>query len=380
MKLKIPFNKPFVTGRELEYISQAIENSHTSGNGEFSKKCQSLMQDAFSAHKILLTTSCTSALEMGVLLCDLAPGDEVILPSFTFASTANALVLRGITPRFVDIRPDTKNLDESLIEAAICERTKAIMPVHYAGVGCDMDTIMQLAGKYDLSVIEDAAQGVNAEFKNKFLGTIGTLGAYSFHETKNYSSGEGGALIINNEDMIERAEILREKGTNRTKFARGEVDKYTWVDIGSSYLPSDILAASLYAQLEALDDINEMRKSVFQMYSDRLQPLVAEGFIELPYLPEECRTNYHMFYLLAGDLSVRTALSEHLREKGILAVFHYVPLHNSPMGKKLGCGVERLPITDQVSERLLRLPFYCDLTEAEVDTICDEIHAFYASH
>ncbi len=373
----IPFNKPYVTGRELEYINQALINSHTSGDGEFSKKCQALMQDAFSAQKVLLTTSCTAALEMGVLLSNLKPGDEVILPSFTFVSTANAFVLHGITPRFVDIRPDTKNLNENLIEEAVCERTKAIMPVHYAGVGCEMDAIMQIAQKYELAVIEDAAQGVDAKYKNTFLGTIGTFGAYSFHETKNYSSGEGGALVINDEDMVERAEILREKGTNRTKFSRGEIDKYTWVDIGSSYLPSDILAALLYAQLESMDKISSMRKRIYRRYLEQLEPLANEGLIELPVLPEECRTNYHMFYILAGNLSVRTALLAHLRAKGIHAVFHYVPLHNSPMGKKLACDGNHLPVTDQVSERLLRLPFYCELSEQEIDTICNEIRAFY---
>lgn len=377
MKPLIPFNKPFVTGRELEYIAAAVKNSRISGDGEFSKKCQTLMQDVFSAHKILLTTSCTSALEMGVLLCDLKPGDEVILPSFTFVSTANAFVIRGIVPRFVDIRPDTKNLDETLVEAAVCEKTRAIMPVHYAGVGCEMGTIMRLAKKYGLKVIEDAAQGVNATYNDKYLGTIGHLGAYSFHETKNYSSGEGGALVINSEEMVERAEILREKGTNRTEFSRGGVDKYTWVDIGSSYLPSDILAAFLYAQLEALDEINDMRKLAYQMYSDRLQPLAAEGLLELPVIPQACRTNYHMFYILVRDLDTRSALIAYLARKGILAVFHYVPLHDSPMGRKLGCGGTDLPVTQQISERLLRLPFYCDLKEAEINAICNEISAFY---
>lgn len=377
MKPLIPFNKPFVTGRELEYIAAAVKNSRISGDGEFSKKCQTLMQDVFSAHKILLTTSCTSALEMGVLLCDLKPGDEVILPSFTFVSTANAFVIRGIVPRFVDIRPDTKNLDETLVEAAVCEKTRAIMPVHYAGVGCEMGTIMRLAKKYGLKVIEDAAQGVNATYNDKYLGTIGHLGAYSFHETKNYTSGEGGALVINSEEMVERAEILREKGTNRTEFSRGGVDKYTWVDIGSSYLPSDILAAFLYAQLEALDEINDMRKLAYQMYSDRLQPLAAEGLLELPVIPQACRTNYHMFYILVRDLDTRSALIAYLARKGILAVFHYVPLHDSPMGRKLGCGGTDLPVTQQISERLLRLPFYCDLKEAEINAICNEISAFY---
>jgi len=335
------------------------------------------MQDVFSARKVLLTTSCTAALEMSVLLCDLEPGDEVILPSFTFVSTANALVLRGIMPRFVDIRRDTKNLDEELIEAAITEKTKAIIPVHYAGVSCDMDAIASIAGKHDLRVIEDAAQGVNAAYKDRFLGSLGDLGAYSFHETKNYSSGEGGALLINDAALVERAEIIREKGTDRSRFDRGQVDKYSWIDIGSSFLPSDILAACLYAQLEALDEINGLRKRVVDLYKERLQSLADEGLIELPFIPADCRTNNHMFYILAQDRDARSALIDHLKNNGVLAVFHYVPLHDSPMGRKLGCDQTELPVTQSVSERLLRLPLYCGLADADVEFVCDLIDEFF---
>jgi len=354
-----------------------LKNRSTCGGGVYATKCQELMQDVFSARKILLTTSCTAALEMSVLLCDLEPGDEVILPSFTFVSTANALALRGITPRFVDIRRDTKNLNVDLIDAAITEKTKAIIPVHYAGVSCDMDAIASIAGKYDLRVIEDAAQGVNATYKDRFLGTLGDLGAYSFHETKNYSSGEGGAILINNESLVERAEIIREKGTDRSRFDRGQVDKYSWVDIGSSYLPSDILAACLYAQLGALDEINGHRKRVVNLYMERLQSLADEGFIELPFIPDDCRTNNHMFYILTQDQDARSGLIDHLQSNGVLAVFHYVPLHNSPMGRKLGCDQMELPVTDSVSERLLRLPLYCDLADSDVEFVCDVIVEFF---
>ena len=377
MKLRIPFNKSFDTGRELKYVEDVLKNRSTCGGGVYATKCQELMQDVFSARKILLTTSCTAALEMSVLLCDLEPGDEVILPSFTFVSTANALALRGIAPRFVDIRRDTKNLNVDLIDAAITEKTRAIIPVHYAGVSCDMDAITSIAGNYDLRVIEDAAQGVNATHKDRFLGTLGDLGAYSFHETKNYSSGEGGAILINDESLVERAEIIREKGTDRSRFDRGQVDKYSWVDIGSSYLPSDILAACLYAQLEALDEINGHRKRVVNLYMERLQSLADEGFIELPFIPNDCRTNNHMFYILTQDQDARSGLIDHLQSNGVLAVFHYVPLHNSPMGRKLGCDQMELPVTDSVSECLLRLPLYCDLADSDVEFVCDVIVEFF---
>ena len=376
-KYKIPFNKSFVTGRELGYVDDVLRNHSTSGDGVYSKKCQELMQQVFSANKVLLTTSCTSALEMSVLLCDLKAGDEVILPSFTFVSTANALAINGVTPRFVDIRQDTKNLDEALIEGAINENTKAIMPVHYAGVSCDMNTIREIAGKHSLRVIEDAAQGVNSSYNGDYLGTLGDLGCFSFHETKNYSSGEGGALLINDDALVERAEILREKGTDRSRFFRGQVDKYSWVDIGSSYLPSDVLAALLLAQLESLDEINEQRQRVFERYKERLQCLSDEGHIELPFIPDDCQANNHMFYILVENQGVRTALMEHLKGEGILAVFHYVPLHDSTMGKKLGLDKNELPVTASVSERLLRLPMYCDLSDSDVDLVCDSIVEFY---
>ncbi len=377
MKLRIPFNRHYETGQTLKYVEDVLQNHSTSGGGVYSTKCQELLQDVFSARKVLLTTSCTAALEMSVLLCDLGPGDEVILPSFTFVSTANALVLRGIAPRFVDIRRDTKNLNEELIDAAITEKTKAIIAVHYAGVSCEMTAIQRIAGKYDLRVIEDAAQGVNAAYKGGYLGTLGDLGTYSFHETKNYSSGEGGALLINDEALVDRAEIIRHKGTDRSRFDRGQVDKYSWVDIGSSFLPSDILAACLYAQLEALDEINEQRQRVVNIYNERLQGLADEGLIELPVIPADCRTNNHMFYILTRDRVARTALIDHLKNNGVLAVFHYVPLHDSPMGRKLGCDQIELPVTQSVSERLLRLPLYCGLSDSDVEFVCDLIDEFF---
>ena len=377
MKYRIPFNKSFVTGRELGYVDDVLRNHTTGGDGVYSKKCQALMERSFSANKVLLTTSCTSALEMSVLLCDLKAGDEVILPSFTFVSSANALALHGITPCFVDIREDTKNLNESLIEEAISENTKAIMPVHYAGVSCDMNAIGEIANNYGLRVIEDAAQGVNASYKGAYLGTLGDLGCYSFHETKNYSSGEGGALLINDDALVERAEILREKGTDRSQFFRGQVEKYSWVDVGSSFLPSDVLAALLLAQLESLEEINEQRQRVVHAYSERLQSLADDGHIELPFIPDDCQTNNHMFYILVDDQSVRKALTEHLKSVGILAVFHYVPLHDSLMGRKLGLDAMDLPVTCSVSERLLRLPLYCDLSDSDVDFVCDSVVEFF---
>ena len=380
MKLRIPFNKSYETGRELDYVADVLRNRSTSGDGVYSRKCQELMQHVFSAYKVLLTTSCTSALEMSVLLCELKPGDEVIMPSFTFVSTANAFALHGIVPRFVDIREDTKNLNEKLIDEAVTEKTKAIVPVHYAGVSCQMDAIQQVAVKHNLRIIEDAAQGVNARYKKKYLGTFGELGAYSFHETKNYSCGEGGALLINDEAMVERAEIIREKGTDRSRFFRGQVDKYSWVDVGSSFLPSDILAAVLFAQLESLGEINEKRGRIVGQYRDRLQDLAGDGFIELPYIPADCTPNHHMFYILAHDRNVRNALIDHLKNKGILAVFHYVPLHDSFMGRKLGCDNGELPVTKSISDRLLRLPLYCDLSDSDVNFVCDEIINFHRKY
>ena len=374
--MRIPFNKAFMTGNELRYVEDVLRHSKTSGDGVYTDKCQRLMEQRFGAAKVLLTTSCSTALELAVLLADLSPGDEVILPSFTFVSTANALVLRGVVPRFVDIRPDTKNLDENFIAAAITPRTRAIMPVHYAGVGCDMRAIMDIAQAHSLMVIEDAAQGVNARFESDYLGTIAPLGAYSFHETKNYSAGECGAIVINDPALIERAEILREKGTNRSQFNRGQVDKYTWVDIGSSFLPSDLLAAVLYAQLEAMDAISAHRERIYEHYMRRMQPLAEDGRVSLPVIPDECQSNYHMFYLTTTVIEERTALISHLRQRDILAVFHYVPLHNAPMAQQLGLPQHELPVTQAVSERLVRLPMYCELTTADIDSVCDAVVEF----
>ena len=338
------------------------------------------MEERFGARRILLTTSCTAALEMAALLCGFGPGDEVILPSFTFVSTANAVVLRGATPVFIDIRPDTLNIDERLIEAAITPRTRAIFPIHYAGVGCEMDEIMAIARRHNLLVVEDAAQGVFAQYKGQWLGTIGQMGCYSFHETKNFSCGEGGALIVNDAALEKRAEILREKGTNRSQFLRGQVDKYTWVDIGSSYVPSDMLAAFLLGQLENIKEkITARREEIFNLYAGKLAPLVEIGLIQTPFTPQHCRKNYHMFYLLTANLAERSALIEHLRQAGILAVFHYVPLHSSPFAKSLGVPQSNLPVTDDASSRLLRLPMYYDLSDWDVIEVAEAVLGFYES-
>ena len=380
MNPHIPFNKPYMAGKELYYVAQSVLSGHTSGDGPFSKKCQKLFEDTFFAQKVLLTTSCTSALEMAALLCNVEAGDEVIFPSYTFVSTVNAFVLRGAKPVFVDIRADTKNIDESLIEAAINERTKAIVPVHYAGVSCEMDAINQLAKKYGLYVIEDAAQGVNAKYKKKYLGTLGDLGTYSFHETKNFICGEGGALVINDGKFSERAEIIREKGTNRSQFFRGQVDKYTWVDAGSSYVPSDLLAAFLYGQLDHLNEINKRREFIYNSYYSALKPLADEGLIELPVIPKHCESNYHMFYILLKDVQQRTDLITHLKRQNIQAVFHYVPLHSSPMGEQFGYKTGMLAVTESVSERLLRLPFYYELSSEDIEHIVNQVSDFISSH
>jgi len=379
MKYRIPFNKPFIIGRELDYVVQSVESGHSSGDGKFTRKCQQLMQQCFDARQVLLTTSCTHALEMAAILCEFKPGDEVILPSYTFTSTANAFALHGASLKFADIRPDTLNLDESKLEELITDQTRAIACVHYAGVACDMDAIKVLANKHGLIVIEDAAQGVNAKYKGAYLGTIGDLGAYSFHETKNFICGEGGAFVINDERFAERAEVIREKGTNRSQFFRGQVDKYTWVDVGSSYLPSDILAAFLYAQLENMTVITRKRRKIFELYSQELQPLMDEGMLKLPLIPEQCESNYHMFYILLADANVRDALIAHLGRVGILAVFHYMPLHTSPMGVKIGCRRGALPVTENISERVLRLPFYFGLSEQEVSEVAGEIKRFFSN-
>lgn len=378
MAYRIPFNKPHVIGTEMNYIAQSLAEAKLCGDGRFSKQCQELMQRQFSAHHVLLTTSGTSALEMAALLCDLQPGDEVIMPSYTFVSTANAFVLRGAKPVFVDIRPDTLNMDEMLVEQAITERTRAIAPVHYAGTACEMDTINAIAKRYKLRVVEDAAQGVYATYRGAYLGTLGDFGAYSFHETKNFSCGEGGALVSNRIGDIERAEIIREKGTNRSQFFRGQVDKYTWVDVGSSYLPADILAAFLLAQLEQMEQITAQRKRVYETYQHALQPLVDRGLMTLPTVPAHCGSNYHMFYVVLENLAVRTALIEHLRAAGILAVFHYVPLHTSPVGTSLGYRAGMLPVTEKLSERILRLPLYPTLSAEELDSVIGEIFSFYS--
>jgi len=379
MKIHIPFNKPSIVGSELIYVGQAVAGGHASGDGPFTRRAQKLLEERFGAQRILLTTSCTAALELAALLCDFGPGDEVILPSFTFVSTANAVVLRGATPVFVDIRPDTLNIDERLIEAAITPRTRAIFPVHYAGIACEMDEIMAIARRHRLLVVEDAAQGVFAKYKGQWLGTIGHLGCYSFHETKNFSCGEGGALVINDPALEERADILREKGTNRSQFLRGQIDKYTWVDIGSSYVLSDMLAAFLLGQLENMEKITARRREIYLRYATAFTPMVERGMIRIPFMPKHCTPNYHMFYVLTSGLAERTALIEHLGQAGILAVFHYVPLHSSPFAQSLGMPNSDLPVTDDTSNRLLRMPMYYDLSDRELTEITDTVLSFYES-
>ena len=373
----IRFNVPPFTGKEMDYIKQAVEAQKICGDGEFTKKDNQWMEERFGAKKVLLTTSCTHATELAALLADIKPGDEVIMPSFTFVSTADAFVLRGAVPVFVDIRPDTMNIDETKIEAAITEKTKAIVPVHYAGVACEMDTIMDIAKRHNLVVIEDAAQGVMSKYKGQALGTIGEFGCYSFHETKNYSMGEGGAIVIKNEKDIERAEIFREKGTNRSKFFRGQIDKYTWVDYGSSYLPSELNAAYLYAQLEKADEIFDDRMSSWNRYYENLKELAEQGHIELPTIPTDCEHNAHMFYLKAKDLEERTALIDFLKSKDILAVFHYIPLHTAPAGQAYGRFHGEDKYTTKESERLMRLPLYYGLKPEQVDYISEQVKAFY---
>ena len=361
----IPFNKPYMTGKELWYISQAHHNGQLSGDGPFTRKCHEWLERETGCRKALLTHSCTAALEMAAILADLKPGDEVIMPSYTFVSTANAFALRGAVPVFVDIREDTLNIDEAKIEAAITPRTKAIVPVHYAGVGCDMDAIMSLAESRKLLVIEDAAQGVMSKYREKSLGTIGHMGTFSFHETKNITSGEGGALLINDERLVERAEIIREKGTNRSRFFRGQVDKYTWVDVGSSYLPGELIAAFLYAQLEEAERITQERLTSWERYHDLLEPLEAGGMLRRPVVPLECRHNAHMYYLLLSPGIDRQRIIGEFKRNDIGAVFHYVPLHSSPGGLQYGMAHGKLTVTDSLSERLIRLPLWIGLTEAQ---------------
>ncbi len=375
--MKIPFNRPSIVGKELEYIIQSVQNGHISGDGPFTRKCHRLLEEKFNAKKILLTHSCTAALEMAAILCNVDRDDEVILPSFTFVSTANAFFMRGARLRFVEIRPDTLNLDERKLEEAITPSTRVVVPVHYAGNGCAMDSIMDIARRHKLYVVEDAAQGMNAKYNGRYLGTIGDVGAYSFHETKNFICGEGGAIVINNETLIERAEIIREKGTNRSKFFRGEVDKYTWVDIGSSYLPSDLLAAFLYAQLENMDKINKRRREIFEYYFQALRPLAIDEVLRLPAISPESECNNHMFYILLKDEKTRDALMGYLKSNGILAIFHYIPLHLSPMGRSMGYQEGQLPVTESVSKCLLRLPFYYDIKEKDQAEVVGRIQKFF---
>ena len=372
----IDFNRPAFVGSELEYIQDAIHRGMLCGDGIYTKKCSQWMEKEFDVSRVMLTTSCTHALEMAAFLCDIQPGDEVIMPSYTFVSTADAFVLRGAKIVFVDIRPDTMNLDEKLIEQAITPKTKVIVPVHYAGVACEMDTIMDIAHRHGLKVVEDAAQGVDACYKGKALGTIGDFGCYSFHETKNFTMGEGGALLFQKEEYLEKAEILREKGTDRSKFFRGQVDKYRWMDYGSSYLPSELNAAYLYAQLEAKDKIQKKRMEIYEYYHRNLADLAAEDKVKQPYVPQECEHNAHMYYLKVKDMKVRTRLLAYLRENGICSVFHYVPLHSAPAGQKFGRFAGEDVYTTKESERLLRLPMFYNLDMEDVKRIVDVIHKF----
>jgi len=375
--MKILFNRPPYTGKEITHIKTAIENGKICGDGVFTKKSSEWLAEKFNAKKALLTSSCTHALEMAAILCCIKPGDEVIMPSYTFSSTANAFILRGAEIVFIDIRPDTMNIDESLIERAITPKSKAIVPVHYAGIGCEMDKIGQIASAHNLYVIEDAAQGVMSRYKGVSLGTIGDFGCYSFHETKNYSMGEGGALLIQDERYIEDAEIIREKGTNRSRFWRGQIDKYTWVDMGSSFLPSELNAAYLWAQLEQADEINNARLSVYNRYMEGFRSLADTGKIELPCVPGHCTHNAHMFYIKTKDLDQRTKLIEHMKSKQILTVFHYIPLHSSPAGKRYSRFNGKDQYTTAESERLLRLPMYYSLTDDEVDYVIEAVWDFY---
>ncbi len=376
--MKINFNVPPFTGKEFEYMRQAVDNEKICGDGPFTTQCSEWIEEQTGTSKCLLTTSCTHATELAALLADIKPGDEVIMPSYTFVSTANAFVLRGATAVFVDIRPDTMNMDEKKIEDAITARTKVIAPVHYAGVGCEMDTIMDIAGRHQLMVIEDAAQGIMASYKGKPLGTFGEYGCFSFHETKNFSMGEGGALLIRDEKDILRAEIFREKGTDRSQFFRGQVDKYRWQNYGSSYLPSDMNAAYLYAQLELAEEITKARIDRWEQYWELLTPLAQQGRIELPYIPKECVHNAHMFYIKTKDMEERSRLIAYLKEKEILSVFHYVPLHSAPAGKKYGRFHGEDVYTTKESER--SLPMFYRLTADETEYIADQVKAFYAAN
>jgi dTDP-4-amino-4,6-dideoxygalactose transaminase len=374
----IPFNKPAIVGKELYYISQVIHGGHSAGDGTFTKRCQSVLERALGVPKVLLTTSCTDALEMAALLLDIRPGDEVIVPSFTFVSTANAFVLHGATPVFADVRPDTLNMDETALERLVTPRTRAIVPVHYGGVGCEMDAIADIAARHGIPIIEDNAHGLFGRYHGKYLGTFGAFSAQSFHETKNFMCGEGGALLVNDPSFVQRAEIVREKGTDRSKFFRGEIDKYTWVDVGSSHLPSDILAAFLFAQLEARETIQARRREIWHGYLDGLASWADAQGARLPTVPDDRDQSYHLFYVLLPSPQSRERLIQHLRSRGIQAVFHYLPLHLSPMGQRFGGHLGQCPVTEHVSGCLARLPFYNDMTDLDVRTVIDAVSAFAA--
>jgi dTDP-4-amino-4,6-dideoxygalactose transaminase len=374
--LKVDFNRPVIVGNELEYMKQSIENGHISGDGPFTKKCHTFLEKELGIRKALLTTSCTHALEMSAILLEIRPGDEIVIPDFTFVSTVNAFVLRGAKPVFVDVRPDTLNLDESRLEAALTPHTRAIIPVHYAGVGCEMDSILAIAARHKVAIVEDNAHGLFGRYKGKYLGTFGSMASQSFHETKNFTSGEGGALLINDPALVERAEIIREKGTNRSRFFRGQVDKYTWVDIGSSYLPSDILAAFLYAQFEQHEKIQLHRKQVWEMYYMGLKDWANAHDVQLPCVPAHCDQSYHMFYMLMPNLELRQNLIAYLWERGIYSVFHYLPLHLSDMGQSFGGKPGDCPVTERVSDQLIRLPFHNALTGSEQEQVIDLLREF----
>ncbi|MEA4907529.1 MAG: dTDP-4-amino-4,6-dideoxygalactose transaminase [Anaerolineaceae bacterium] len=375
----IDFNKPTLVGNECEYISHAFDNSHVSGDGEFSKKCHTILEETLGVPRALLTTNCTHALEMTALQLDIQPGDEVIVPSFTFVSTVNAFVLRGARPVFSDIRPDTLNIDENHLESLITPRTRAIVVVHYAGVGCEMDSILAIAARHGIPVVEDNAHGLFGRYKGRYLGTFGSLATQSFHETKNMSCGEGGAILINDPALVDRAEIIREKGTNRSRFFRGMVDKYTWVDAGSSYLLSDILAAVLYAQLEKRDEIQSKRQHVWEYYDAQLRDWAVAHGIQAPSVPEYCQQSYHMYYLLLPDLETRSALIKYLKQRQIISVFHYLPLHLSDMGRKYGYSEGACPVTERVSDQLVRLPFHNSLSDADQDQVVAALKSFMQS-
>ena len=373
---RIPFNRAVLVGNELSYIQQAVTGGHISGDGPFTRRVQTLLERELGVAKVLITTSCTHALEMAAILLDIKPGDEVVVPSFTFVSTINAFVLRGAIPRFVDIRPDTLNLDETKLESVLNARTRAIVVVHYAGVGCEMDSILNIANRHGVPVVEDNAHGLFGKYKGKYLGTFGCMATQSFHETKNVTCGEGGAILINDPTYVERAEIIREKGTNRSRFFRGQVDKYTWVDIGSSYLPSDILAAFLYAQLEERETIQAKRRRIWEYYEEHLKDWAKDNGVRLPVVPEHCEQPYHMFYVLMPSLETRQALIAHLKNRGIKSVFHYQPLHLSEMGRRFGSKPGDCPVAEDISDRLLRLPFYGGLAEEQQARVIQQIEAW----